>query len=139
MTTLDWRLILLLSLFGLAMAFATVWVIPSKFEPLFWLAIFAACADRIARYAPGRLFLHGLLVSVVNSVWITSVHVLFAGAYLANHADEAGMLEHGPLPGSPRLMMALTGPVIGIVSGIVLGLLAMLASKLVKPATPPAA
>jgi hypothetical protein len=134
MTTLDWRLILLLSLFGLAMAFATVWVIPSKFEPLFWLAIFAACADRIARYAPGRLFLHGLLVSVVNSVWITSVHMLFAGAYLANHAEEAGMLEHGPLPGSPRLMMALTGPLIGIVSGIVLGLLATLASKFVKPA-----
>jgi hypothetical protein len=136
MTALNWRLILLLSLFGLAMAFATVWAIPSKFEPIFWLAIFAACADRIARRAPGRLFLHGFLVSVVNSVWITTVHVLFAGAYLANHAEEAGMLAHGPLPGSPRLMMALTGPVVGVVSGIVLGLLALLASKLVKPAPP---
>ncbi len=139
MTTLNWRLIFLLSLFGLAMAFATVWAIPSKFEPIFWLAIFAICADRIARRAPGKLFLHGLLVGVVNSVWMTSVHMLFAGAYLATHADEAGMLEHGPLPGSPRLMMSVTGPVIGIVSGIVLGLLAMLASKLVKKATPPPA
>jgi hypothetical protein len=62
MTTLNWRLIFLLSLFGLAMAFATVWAIPSKFEPLFWLAIFAVCADRISRRAPGKLVLHGLLV-----------------------------------------------------------------------------
>jgi hypothetical protein len=138
MAKLDWRLIFLLSLFGLAMAFATVWVIPSKVEPLFWLAIFAVCAIAIAKRGPGRPFLHGLLVSVVNSVWITTAHVLFAGAYLANHAEEAGMLQGGPMPGSPRVMMALTGPVVGIVSGLVLGLLAMLASKFIKPATPPA-
>jgi hypothetical protein len=135
MATLNWRLILLLSLFGFAMAFATVWVIPSNVEPIFWLAIFAACAVLIARQAPGRPFLHGFLVSLVNSVWITSAHMLFAGSYLANHAREAEMLRGGPMPDSPRLMMALTGPVIGIISGLVLGVLALIATKFVRPRT----
>ena len=62
MTTMNWRLILMLSLFGLAMALATVWVIPSTVEPIFWLVIFIICAVIIARQVPARHFLHGLLV-----------------------------------------------------------------------------
>src|SRR2546426_4238331 len=56
---MDWLLILTLSLFGLAMAVATVFVIPSNIEPLFWLVIFIVCAYLIAKRAPGRPFLHG--------------------------------------------------------------------------------
>jgi uncharacterized membrane protein len=37
-----------------------------------------------------------------------------------------------PLPDSPRLMMLITGPVIGIISGLVLGLFAFIASKIFK-------
>ena len=62
---MNWKLILQLSLFGLAMGLATVFLIPSK-------------------------------------------------------------------PDSPRLMMAMMGPVIGVVSGLVLGLFAFVAGKLVK-------
>ncbi len=54
---MNWKLILQLSLFGLAMAFATVFFIPSKVEPLVWLAIFIACAYVIATKAPGKSFL----------------------------------------------------------------------------------
>jgi hypothetical protein len=40
------------------------------------------------------------------------------------------------MPGiNPRIMMAFTGPVIGVTSGLVLGLFAWVASKIVKPAT----
>ena len=35
----DWKLIFRLSLFGLAMAIATVFAIPSNIEPAFWLVI----------------------------------------------------------------------------------------------------
>ena len=128
------RLVVALSAFGLLMAFATVWMVPSNVEPAFWLAIFAICAFFIARFAPGRHFLHGLGVSLVNCVWITSVHIAFAGEYLARHPQEAAMMRTMPMPDSPRLMMAITGPVVGVVSGVVLGLLSWLASKLVKPA-----
>lgn len=128
------KLIVALSAFGLLMAFATVWMVPSSVEPAFWLVIFLLCAFFIARFAPGKHFLHGLCVSLLNSVWITSVHIAFVGEYLARHGQEAAMMQNMPAPDSPRLMMALTGPVVGVVSGLVLGGLSWLASKVVKPA-----
>src|ERR1700730_2178896 len=68
----DWKLMFELSLFGLAMAIATVFVIPSNIEPVFWLVIFLLCAFLIARSRPNRHFLHGLLGGIVNSVWVTT-------------------------------------------------------------------
>ncbi len=132
MKKLDYGLILKLSLFGLAMALATVFVIPSKIEPVFWLAIFGTCAVVIAKRAPGKYFLHGLSVSLMNCVWITSAHILLFSSYLARHPDQAAMMKSMPLPDSPRLMMLMTGPVIGVISGIVLGLFAFIASKFIK-------
>jgi hypothetical protein len=128
---MNWKLIVLLSGFGLIMGIATVYVIPSKIEPLFWLGIFVVCAAIIAKRAPGRYFLHGLCVSLLNSVWITSAHILLFDRYAEGHAEEMAMGANYHLP--PRLMMALVGPVIGLVSGLVLGLFSFGASKLLKP------
>jgi hypothetical protein len=128
---LDWKLILLLSLFGLAMGIATVFVIPSKVEPICWLAIFVGCAYAIAKKAPGKLFAHGLLVSLVNCVWITGAHIALVDSYLSRHPNEAAMMAKMPMPDSPRLMMLMTGPLVGIASGIVLGLFSFAAGKLV--------
>jgi hypothetical protein len=135
---MNWKLILQLSMFGLAMSVATVYLISSTVEPIFWLVIFAMSAYLIATRAPGRYLLHGVMVGIVNGVWITSAHVLLFGAYIANHAQEAAMMTSMPLPDSPRLMMALTGPVIGVASGLVIGLFAVIASKLTarRKATP---
>src|SRR5262245_56126638 len=111
------------------MAVATVYVIPSNIEPFAWLVIFLACAAVIAKQAPGKYFLHGLMVSIVNSIWITAAHVLLFDAYIAHHAKEAAMMNG--LPISPKLMMACTGPIVGVISGLVLGLFAWIASKIV--------
>ena len=43
-----------------------------------------------------------------------------------------------PLSDSPRLMMILVGPVIGVLSGCVIGLLALLAGRFVGPRAAPA-
>jgi hypothetical protein len=127
---MNWKLILQLSLFGLAMGIATVFVIPSNIEPLFWLCIFVLCAYIIAKRVPAKHFLHGFFVSLVNCVWITSSHILFFNQYIANHPREASMMTSMPLPDHPKLMMALMGTVIGVISGIVLGLFAFIAGKL---------
>jgi len=128
---MNWKLIFLLSLFGLAMGVATVFVVPSNIEPVFWLVIFVVCAVIIARAGVPRPFLHGLLVSVVNSVWIIAAHELFFDRYLTGHPQEASM----PTGGIPqRVAMVLFGLVIGVVSGLVLGFFAWVASHLVKPA-----
>ena len=124
------KLVVRLSMFGLAMAFATVWVVPSTIEPLAWLVIFPACAYYIARQAPGSYFLHGLLVGLLNSVWITSAHLLFFDAYIARHAREAEMMAQMPLP--PKPMMLVTGPIVGVVSGIFLGILALIVHRIIS-------
>lgn len=129
---MNWSLIFKLSLFGLFMAFATVYFIPSNIEPVCWLVIFVICAYLIAKYCISRFFLHGFLVSIVNSIWITAVHILLFNTYIAGHAQEAAMMSKMPMPGSPRIMMLITGPCIGVLSGLVLGLFAFIASKMVK-------
>jgi len=60
-------------------------VIPSSIEPLFWLVIFVICAYVIAKQAR-KVFLHGLLLGLANSVWITAAHILLFNQYIATHA-----------------------------------------------------
>jgi hypothetical protein len=127
---MNWKLIFALSLFGLAMGIATVYVIPSNIEPICWLVIFIICAIVIARVLPSRHFLHGLMVGIVNSIWITGAHILLFDAYIANHAKEAAMMHNMPL--APRAMMAIVGPCIGVISGVILGLFAWIAGKLLR-------
>jgi hypothetical protein len=115
------------------MGVATVFVIRSDVEPVFWLFIFLVCAYLIARKRPDRHFLHGLLLGIVNSVWVTGAHIAFFSQYIANHPKEAAMMGSMPLPDSPRLMMACVGPIIGMISGLIIGMLAYVAGKLVKP------
>jgi hypothetical protein len=132
MKDLNWKLILTLSLFGLAMGVATVFVIPSNIEPIFWLLIFALCAYLIAKRTASKRFLHGFCVSLCNCVWITGAHIALVGSYLQRHPNEAAMMAKMPMPDSLRLMMLMTGPIVGVVSGLVLGLFAFVAGKLVR-------
>jgi hypothetical protein len=128
---MNWKLIFTLSLFGLVMALATVSLIPSKIEPAFWLVIFLICAYFIAKRAPSKYFLHGFLVSIVNSVWITLAHIMNYDTYIANHAEEVKMSAEMHMETS-RASMAMMGPLFGIVFGLILGLFSFIASKLVK-------
>ena len=129
---MNYKLIFQLSLFGLAMALATVFWIPSNVEPVFWLLIFIVCAYFIALKSSGKYFMTGFMVSIFNCVWIIAGHIIFYHAYLANHTQEAEMMTKMPLPDSPRLMMLMTGPIIGIISGLILGLFAFIASKIMQ-------
>jgi hypothetical protein len=127
---MNWKLIFALSLFGLVMAVGTVFVIPANIEPILWLGIFLICAFILARKLAQRHFVHGLLIGIVNSIWITASHVVFFDPYIATHSKEAAMMQTMPVPDSPRLMMALVGPIIGVISGLILGLFAVIAAKL---------
>jgi hypothetical protein len=145
---MSWRLILQLWLFGLTMAIVTVYFIPSNIESPFWLAIIVACALLVARRAPGKFFLHGFLVGLANWVSVTGAHVILFDAYIARHAKEVAALQAMPVPASPRVMMSISGPIVGMMrrfgvpvpgaSGIVIGSLAWMASKIVarKTSTP---
>jgi hypothetical protein len=131
---MNWKLIFLLSLFGLAMGFATVSLIPTNLEPFCWLIIFIISAIAIAKYAPGRFFLHGFMVSIVNSVWITAAHCAMFYAYIASHPEYVQAINGLPpdLALHPRRMMVPIGIISGIIFGIVLGLVAWIAGKIMN-------
>ena len=130
---MNWKIIFQLSIFGVIMAIATVFLIPEKLEPVFWVAIFVFCAYIIAKVVGKKHFLHGFCVSLVNCIWITAAHIIFYSTYIANHPGIAKMSEEHPLlPTHPRLAMLIMGPFFGIVSGVVLGLFAFIASFIVK-------
>jgi hypothetical protein len=135
---MNWKLIFQLSLFGLAMGIATVYVIPSNIEPAFWLVIFLLCAYLIAKNSQGWHFLHGVLLGLANSVWITAAHVLLFDSYVAAHAPEVAMMQKSPLAVSPKMMMLIFGPLIGLISGVILGLFAFVAGKFIKSPSAPA-
>ncbi|HLW98202.1 MAG TPA: hypothetical protein VKR82_06115 [Candidatus Acidoferrales bacterium] len=130
---MNWKLIFQLSLFALAMGIATVFFIPSNIEPILCLVIFMICAYVFARNLSTGHFVHGLVLGLVNCVWVTSAHIILFDRYFANHQREAAMMATSPMASSPRLIMALVGPVVGIISGVVIGVFAFVAGKLIKP------
>jgi len=127
---MNWKLILTLSMFGVAMAVASLFGV-GLFEFVLWLAIFVLYAVIIAKRAPGKYFLHGFLVSVVNSIWVTAIHATFFSTYVKNDPQMA----QGTPPGmNPRIIMIVAGPIVGAVMGVVAGLFAVVASKTLKRA-----
>jgi len=133
---MNWRLIFLLSLFGLAMAIGTIWLIPMNVEYILWPIIIIICAYIIAKRCTKNYFLNGFMVSIFNCVWITAAHLIFFSAYMENHMEMANKM-HGYMSDHPHRAMVIMGPIIGIISGLVLGLFSWIASKMVKkPAAP---
>lgn len=129
---MNWKLILQLSLFGLAMGVATVYLIPSNAEFFFWMPIFIINAYLIAKNCVDSYFSNGFMVGIVNSVWIAAAHIIFYDAYLAHHTMEAGLYNNPTIPVPPKAAMFIIGLVIGVFSGLVIGLFAFIASKIVK-------
>jgi hypothetical protein len=127
--SMNWKLIFRLSLFGVAMCIGTVFGLSARVEPFFWLVIFIICAFLIARRVPLRAFLHGLLLGIVNSVWVTAAHLIFFNRYLANHPQEAAIMLSGRSAVPPKVLMGMVGPAIGIISGVVIGVVAYALAK----------
>lgn len=127
---MNWKLIFLLSLFGLAMGLLTVSVIPSSVEPFCWLIILLISAVSIARNCHSRFFLHGFMLGIVNCVWITAIQLIMYHAYVAHHPGIEVSFAKTPFATHPRIMMGIMDVCIGVGSGLILGLFSFIASKM---------
>ena len=127
---MNWKLLFALSLLGLLMGIATVYWINQRLEPVFWLVVLVFSARMITRSAPGRYFLHGIYLGLLNCVWVTAAHVLLFHTYWVNHPQMAEMSQKMFLADHPRRQMVAFGPVIGAISGILIGLIAVLMAGL---------
>ncbi|MBS1731806.1 MAG: hypothetical protein JST02_00785, partial [Bacteroidetes bacterium] len=102
---MNWKLIVVLSLFGLAMGFATVYFVSAQAEPFYWLCIFVVSAFFVARNCWSNYFLHGLFTGLLNAVWIILIHLLLFNTYLANHPVEARMITDPSGALSPKMVI----------------------------------
>jgi hypothetical protein len=132
----NWKLIFLLTLFGVAMGIAGVIGLRGRIEAIVWLIIFIIYAVIIVKQTPGRYFIQAFIVSVIDGVWIGIIHAIFVSTYLANHHVIAGAFRTLPLHSHRRIWMVILGPVVGAIIGVIAGLVAMAVGKLLKKKTP---
>jgi hypothetical protein len=133
---MKWTLILRLSAIGLVLALGSIFFISPNLEPLLWLAVFLYYAYAIGNGTRTWRFLHGLLLGILNSVWVVLVHGAFLPRYLAGHPREIQMLDmvrSAGLPVAPGLIMSFTGVTVGALEGIMIGVFAIVAGMMAKP------
>lgn len=127
---MNWGLVLRLSPLGLAMGLGTLFATPASIEPACRLITSLLCAYFVARHCNDEWFLNGFVIGIVNSIWVTSVHILFFVQYMSGHDSETELVRAIPPPHFPRLMLVATGAAIGILTGILIGVLSSLAARL---------
>lgn len=126
---MNFGLVLMLSLFGVAIGLASAFgFVPPGIETLLWIVVAIVCAVVIAKQT-GRPFLHGFLTGLFAGVIATLIQATLFGQYLAHHPKAADSFKALPSNLSPRLLVAVMSPIVGLVDGIVLGCLAWLAGK----------
>lgn len=133
---MSWKVIFLLSLFGVAVGFAGVYGLSGTAELIVWLFIFVIFAVVIVRSRSGDYFVHALLASILAGLWVGIMHAAFINTYVAHNARLRAGYAMIPKTAHPRLMMVLTGPFIGAVMGVVAGLMAAVAGKILKRKEP---
>lgn len=133
---MNWTLVALLAIPGLMMGLLSVGGHTRGIEPYLWMLLGAFAALVIVRTAGSKYFLHGLSVGIAWGV-LNGLTAAALFSIYAQHNPEA-MQRMSTTSGwlSPRLLFALSAPVIGLVTGLVLGALSTGATFVIKPAAP---
>lgn len=133
---MKWTLILRLSAIGLVLALGSIFFISPNLEPLLWLAVFLYYAYAIGNGTRTDRFFHGLLLGILNSIWVVLLHDAFLTRYLASHPREVQMLDMVHSAGfsvAPGLIISFTGVTVGVLEGIMIGVFAVVAGMMAKP------
>lgn len=131
---MNWKLIFLLSLFGLALGVASIFTLSPVVEFVLWVGVSVITAILIAKFANSKYFLHGFLVAVVNTFWVTIAQVAMFYTYIVSHPEYLEMVEKLPpaLAEHPRRLLIYRSPVVAIISGLFVGLLSWIAGKVIN-------
>jgi len=134
---MNWRLILQLSFFGVAMGLGIVFFLSSWVTTILWVIIIVLSGYAIAKRCVRLRFLSGLLVGLLDCLLDTTVKVTFFHAYVVRYAGEIELIHQFMPAMSVRRLMALTSPALGLIWGVAIGLVALLIGVFLKPAPPP--
>jgi hypothetical protein len=127
---MNWKVVSYLSLLGLVMAFATVYLIPEQAEHYIWILIFAGGGFVIARKAGKKFFLNGFVPGIMYTTLAIAVRTCLYSRYAALNPSirlrDAKILASGV---TPKTAMLLSAPIIAVFTGIVQGSFALIISK----------
>ena len=125
---MDWKVIIILSAFGLIMGLLSLKGFTQKIEPFLWLLFTIATALVVSKNIDSGTFLHGLLIGLFWGVINALTQSIFFDTYIANNPQARENFDKITFV-QPRYFVLITGPVIGLVTGVVLGGLSLLLRK----------
>jgi hypothetical protein len=134
---MNWRLVLQLSMFGVAMGLGIVFFLPSTVTTILWTLIVVLSGYAIAQRCVRLRFLNGLVVGLLDRLLSTVVQVLFFHAYAVRHPDNIALLQAFVPAMSVRRLLVISSPVLGLLYGVAIGLVALLIGVFLKPKAPP--
>jgi hypothetical protein len=132
---MNWKLILKLSIFGLAMGILHVVGLfgrVDEIEGVLWFLIFFLCIWFIVKYCTRFYFLHGFLTSVLMDIWITLILIAFFQTYLENNPKAAFSLKAFGNPIEAELTFLFLLQLLAIIFGLFLGLFAQGVAYMLK-------
>ena len=127
---MNWRLILLLSLFGPAVGVLTVLgVFPRGVDRFVWSVVVGVSAFAVARKEPRRALLHGALAGFITGVSSTLIQAVWVETLTANNPWMVEAMAGQPAGFDFEFFVFMLVPFIGVAGGAMTGLLAMLAAR----------
>lgn len=128
------RLILMLSLFGLVAAVASILgYLQSGLETVVTAVIAIVCSLVLARQAPGKFFLHGLVTGFISGALMSLAQAAFMSTYLAHNPKAAETFKTLPANMTPAILVLVMTPLTAGLNGAVTGLLTWLAVRFMRP------
>ena len=128
---MNWKTILLLSLFAILMGFLSVFGVIPDFEWLMWLVIAIVSGYVLNKQTKKLLFTHAVVTGIIMGVFNAVIQSVLFDTYLLNDPQIEG-LSQWPATIEPQYFLLIAGPFIGIVYGLLIGLFALIIKKISK-------
>jgi len=130
---MNFKLILLLSLFGLVIGITNTFFLQAvTILPLFWILAFTVSPYIIAKKLNSDYFNNAMLLGALYWVWIGGLNLIFFKYYNASNYEAmeySGSVMH---ENAPHFFMVIFDMFYAFASSMGIGLLTLLATKLVK-------
>jgi hypothetical protein len=127
---MNWKLILLLSLFGPAVGILTVLgVFPRGVDRFVWFVVVGVSAWAVARTEPRRALVHGAVAGFITGVTSTLVQAVWVETLAANNPWMVEAMADQPTGFDFEFFVFMLVPFIGVAGGAMTGFLAMLTAK----------
>ncbi len=130
---INWKIVLILSSFGIVMALLSVFGnVKGSYELVLWALLAIVSSYMIAKKG-GRLpFIEGVTTGVLSGILNSAVQFFFFRQYILNNPGKLEQFREIPLEMPAQYLILFTGPIIGLIYGIILGIISTSFRKVIE-------